>query len=260
MATKSLRTKIIYIAGYGRSGSTLLDIVLSNADNGHTVGEISNIFDELDKGEGGFYRDRFMETINKLDLSEHQLSKVKKADKFWGAFDKKYGLFWRTFLDNLLEMSSYEFVIDSSKTTWNTLFRPHNLQKSGFDVNIIYLQASYLKVWRSALKGSNKWLQRNGDKGQKHYAFAIKSVISKFLIDLFTSLFYTDRRYKLIKLKYNDFINDTLNTTNKISHHFNISFINLEDKIVRNEFLVKGGYLGNRLRQENSIIKIKKNG
>jgi hypothetical protein len=254
-----LETKIIYIAGYGRSGSTILDIVLSNSGNGITVGEISNVFDELNNTTNKYYADKLVSTVKELNLSNEEIYNIREADKNFNKISPNYTAFWLLFFQKIKEYQDIHFFVDSSKTTWRTLFRPNNLNKSGFDVYIIFLKASYLKVWKSALKGSNKALQHSDKKNKKHYLFAVKSVFSKFLIDLFTEIFYSNKKYNLLKINYSDFINNTLKTSNKISNHFKIDFIGLDDKIIRNEFLVKGGYLGNRLRKENSIIKIKKN-
>lgn len=253
-----METKIIYIAGYGRSGSTILDIVLSNSSNGVTVGEISNVFDELSNITNKYYTDKLVSTIKELSLSDEEIYKIREADKSFNKVSPNYTAFWLLFFQKTKENQDIHFFVDSSKTTWRTLFRPNNLYKSGFDVNIIFLKASYLKVWKSALKGSNKALQHSDKKIKKHYLFAVKSIFSKFLIDLFTGMFYSRKKYNLLKINYSDFINNTLKTMNEISNHFKIDFIDLEEKIIRNEFLVRGGYLGNRLRKENSIIKIKK--
>lgn len=254
-----METKIIYIAGYGRSGSTILDVVLSNAKNVATVGEISNVFEELNNITNKYYADKLVSTIKELSLSDEEIYKIREADKSFNKVSPNYTAFWLLFIQKIKENQDIHFFVDSSKTTWRTLLRPNNLYKSGFDVYIIFLKASYLKVWKSALKGSNKALQHSDKKIKKQYLFAVKSIFSKFLIDLITGIFYSNKKYNFLKIKYSNFINNTLKTTNTISDHFKIDFIDLEDKIIQNEFLVKGGYLGNRLRKENSTIKIKKN-
>lgn len=248
---------IIYIAGYGRSGSTLLDIVLSNADNGKTLGEICNIFNELNNVSDPYFSRIFNETIKELNLSDNELNKLQKADKLPVYFNSKYTLFWNTFLNKIVS-SDTNFIVDSSKTTWSSLFRPQNLTKAGFKTKIIFLKASYIKVWKSTLKGSNKLLEKKQVNKKKHYVFAFKSILSKFLIDFFTRILYVNKNNKVVTIEYDNFINDPFNTVKMISEKFQANFSGLYEKIEQNEFEVKGGYLGNRMRKENSIIKIKK--
>ncbi len=253
-----METKIIYIAGYGRSGSTLLDIVLSNSENGFTLGEISNVFNERTKITDKFYADILNQTVNSLNLTESEIKKIKLSDRSYYKYNTKYRAFWNTFIKKIKEARQLSFLVDSSKTTQYTIFRPYNLYKSGFNISIIFLKASYIKVWKSALKGCNKSLQNNKDQNKKYYLFAVKSVISKLLTDIITKIIYENSKYMLVKINYEDFISDPLMTIKFISNKFQIDFENLDNKIKQNEFIVKGGYLGNRMRKKDTYIKIKK--
>ena len=76
-----METTIIYIAGYGRSGSTILDIVLSNSDNVITIGEISNVFRELNNTTNKYYADILATTVKELSLSKEEINNIKDADK-----------------------------------------------------------------------------------------------------------------------------------------------------------------------------------
>lgn len=251
------KTKIIYIAGYGRSGSTLLDIVLSNANNGITLGEIGNVFYELNNTTDCYYASILNDVINELGFTKEQVRQVQYADRNPYRFNVYYNSFWKIFLKKF-EVNQTDFLIDSSKTTWYTLFRPHNLQKIDLEVHIIFLKVSYYKVWKSALKGSNKELQKSKDTAKKKYFFALKSIISKFFIDNFTRVFYNRKKYKILNVYYEDFISDPKKLLDEISEKFQIQFVNLNERVTRNEFLVKDGYLGNRMRKKGTIIKIKK--
>ncbi|WP_341200561.1 hypothetical protein [Croceibacter atlanticus] len=259
MGKESTKCKIIYVAGYGRSGSTLIDIVLSNSSNITTVGEISNIFNELSDITNLKYSFYLNETLNDLNLKGKDIQSLKNADNIFGVYNSIYSDFWSLFFNKIKHDENIEFIIDSSKTTWKTLFRPYNLIKSGFEINIVFLKAPYSKVWKSALKGSNKTLDSSPNKNlNNHYIFAIKSIFSKFLIDFLTKIIYSRRKYKLVKVDYFDFINETENIIKKLSVAFELNFKNLNNKIRKNEFLISGGYMGNRLRKENHTLKIKK--
>ena len=250
---------IIYIAGYGRSGSTLLDIVLTNAENSFSLGEINNIFDERKKVTDEFYAKILEETINELNLSDTTLLSIHNSSKLFYKYDPNFKLFWTVFLKKIEESEEFDFFVDSSKTTWWSLFRPYNLKKSGLDVKIIFLKASYSKVWKSALKGSNATLTNKSNSQKKHYLFAIKSFISMFLTDLLTKILYINKNYSYTILKFEDFITNPMKSIKIISDTFNIDFVNLEEKVIKNEFLVTRGYLGNRLRKNSKYISIKKN-
>jgi len=249
---------IIYIAGYGRSGSTLLDIVLANSENVSTLGEIGKIVSERTIITNKFYADILFRTIESLKLSEKELNEIALADRSFNRFNSKYKDFWTLFLENSKIEQEKSIFVDSSKTTWHTLFRPSNLSKTGFEVKIIFLKASYKKVWKSALKGSNSSLQDSTSTPKKLYFFAFRTLVSKFFTDLLTNMLYNNKSHKLIKVNYVNFTDDPENTLKSISDKLEIDFKNLDDKIANNQFLVKGGYSGNRLRKEGTVIKIKK--
>lgn len=249
---------IFYIAGYGRSGSTLLDIVLSNAAYGFTLGEISNVFNERNKKTDDFYHEILSETIIELKLTHQEIDKISSSDKIQSHLSSKYASFWNYFLKKIGDKHKMDFFIDSSKTTWRTFNRPKHLKNSGIKIKIIFLKASYKKVWKSAIKGSNKSLKSKSGEQKKHYIFAVKTLFSKFLIDTLTTLFYKNKTYEIIEVHYDDFISSPKEIINKISKDLNFKFSNLEPKIEQNKFLIKGGYLGNRLREKGTYISIKK--
>ncbi|PZD76616.1 sulfotransferase [Mesonia sp. K7] len=253
---KELKEEIIYIAGYGRSGSTLLDIILSNAKNSFTLGEISNVFNEKENITDNFYATILKNTLLNLSYSDSQIKKIRHADQYFYLYNEKYPALWKTFLNKINSNQEIKYFIDSSKTTWQTLFRPLNLKKSGFEVKIIFLKASYSKVWKSTLKGSNKSLQKSTLPRQKNILFAVKSLISKFLIDSLTSCVYSKKN--VVKINYDDLINKPHETIKRIELKLDIELEELNQKINQNKYLVKGGYLGNRLRKENTYISINK--
>ena len=90
MGKESTKCKIIYVAGYGRSGSTLIDIVLSNSSNITTVGEISNIFNELSDITNLKYSFYLNETLNDLNLKGKDSQSLQNAHNIFGVYNSIY--------------------------------------------------------------------------------------------------------------------------------------------------------------------------
>ena len=88
-----MHKKIIFIAGTSYSGSTLIDLILSNSSNAASVGEIESIFNPV---------------------KSHHLKKIEelKSNPTWGEVLKKGASELYQNLHNVLDV---DLIVDSSK-------------------------------------------------------------------------------------------------------------------------------------------------
>ena len=174
---------IIYIAGYGRSGSTVLDYKLSKYISALSLGEISMLNRDfyLDKKQkcscGKKYN--FCKLAKKLVYKNKKknlliwykkiLPQTSKLIRYFLYFYLKKIKKIKNIKINSLDLIEDEFKVikklypnsiylDSSKSTTLTSNRPFVLQKLGYEVIIIHLRRPFFQTFKSVLKGSNAFL------------------------------------------------------------------------------------------------------
>ena len=160
--------KIIYIAGYGRSGSTILDVCLNQHDSVVGLGELSNLFrdwgDVPSDGIWGEVASRLMACPYEIQDAVNATRKLQAFPRFMvSRRDREiYETCWKAVYDVLGAQN--EFIVDSSKTTRITLLSPLRLREIGFDVKVVWLKRSLKGVLLSLLKGSNRELEDSGKR------------------------------------------------------------------------------------------------
>jgi len=116
--------KIIFIAGTSYSGSTLLDLILSNSSNAVSVGEIESIFNPV---------------------KIHHLKKIEeiKSDPVWGtALNKGVSKLYQNLHDTL----DVETIVDSSKNpAWIRYHIDRLPQDVSYHVILVYKSLPDLK-------------------------------------------------------------------------------------------------------------------
>lgn len=165
------KRQIVYIVGYGRSGSTVLDLALSAiADNAIGLGEVGSLISRVSLPRIGcscglVYRDcpvweEASEFI--LSLPKTLVRSFVLHDSLLGLFSRSdahaYGEFWDKIL-SLREAQTHRFasvMIDSTKTAYLNMFRPLRLVRSGrFEVFIVHVHRPLFDVLHARARGSN---------------------------------------------------------------------------------------------------------
>ena len=182
-AVNGLKEKptIIYIAGYGRSGSTVLDILLGSSRAVVSCGELATIFDEVSRGYvcscGESYYScgiwgRYFLNIAPTDLAlqgditkriDRRTSILRPLEKQLTDEQKEtYKYIWHRLIT--YRTAGQTHLVDSSKTTANASFRPVALKEiAGFDVRVIHITKRSWGVLHSLAKGSNRLMQNKKD-------------------------------------------------------------------------------------------------
>lgn len=171
------KLRIIYIAGYGRSGSTLLERLLGAHAEVAALGEIAYLTDDQ---ESDYYwkqvddSDYWCEVRNALPFSPIQLPAIHRfqrreegiATGWWSWLlgpSAEYRDLWRGIFRTLWELSprTTTFLIDSSKTARERFFRPFLLaQIPGVEVKVLHLVRDGRGCLWSVLKGSNLQMEQ----------------------------------------------------------------------------------------------------
>lgn len=168
---------IIYIAGYGRSGSTVLDIALgATCRNSVSLGEVIGLTRSGKRNRIGCSCGR---QYRKCFVWSDCLHSVKFKKKDWDAISRRdcilpigraskevYAKFWKCVLQSRLQFSGQktkdglvdqkDIAIDSSKTTVNTALRPKNLVELDVgDVFVVHVKRSLKGILGSRSRGRN---------------------------------------------------------------------------------------------------------
>lgn len=250
------KNKIVYIAGYGRSGSTILDVSLSQHPKVVGLGEITNIFKEWENLRRDDYWSTIINTFEDTFGSDiNDFNRItEKYQSLPGFFCNKreidtYQQVWSFIIEKVGEKGT-KILVDSSKTTRLSLFRAKRLEMVGYQLNIVFLKRPFSQVYKSIKKGTNKELE----KGKKSLPFyrMFKFFIGYTYTGLTTYFLYGK---KIKTLNFNDF------TANPV-HVLNRLILPIEGTIFYTEKMLKDmdsgiGISGNRLRRKK-ISGIKK--
>lgn len=260
---------VVYIAGYGRSGSTLLDIVLGTHQDFVGVGEIAFIWDDFDNPNRTCACGRpypkcefWGDLSNEIDIQRAKvLARVveRRAIRKPGikkSLQEEYGETMRRLLAYVRTKSGASFVVDSSKTAACTAHRPIALsQFAGTKVMVIHLVRSWYSTLVSIWKRSN-W----AEEGHQASSFRFFRFIPGYLL----ANSYAARCRSVqgaglyTKVRYRDFTNDPEGTICRIGGFLGADLSSIARKAGSGDAFVPGHNVGgNRLRFQKSF-KIRK--
>lgn len=253
--------KILYIAGAGRSGSTLLDMALGQAPAVCSCGELSNLStvarDGLLCSCGAPVRDcpfwsQVLARTGTFDPAEETVLNHSRRISSWlkvlgGSQQKRYVEWVDSVYQAIGEISGSGTVVDSSKSP---LRLAALLRHSSHDVYVIHLVRDPGKVAASLAKPLKQDVAAGvqTDLGRKQHlrTYAFWTAIN-FLVHLAAS--GSGRRY--VRVGYEDFTRDPSGQINRI--------LDLADcgpgRPLENQPLA-GGHLmaGNRLRLKKDVV------
>lgn len=239
---------IIYIAGYGRSGSTLLERILGSNEKIFGLGEVKFLIDSISHnkycscGEKINNCNYWSEVIENLDLnSEVQNNKV----------NVKINKIYQEIINNTSDEVKY--IIDSSKTARDAFFRPFLLSKN-FNVKLIHLVRDGRGCMWSNIKGSNRKMEQGLDPTLKMPS--LRTSISWQLSNLSPEIFkITKNSENYLRIKYEDFVTDPEIELKRLSSYLNIDLSEQIDMLINEKEIPLGHQIaGNRLRKKKKII------
>jgi len=263
------RPKVIYIMGCGRSGTTILDIILGNHSGFLSLGELNNAMDAWNKKKqvcscglpvrqcriwknvghicfrsdsgGEYYK------ISKYQKDiERQISIIKHI---LGLYDPSMIHEYHSYIYNIFrlleESSSAKAIIDSSKSVGRALAL---LKNAKIDVQIIHLVRDPRGVYFSFKKKNLITPTKN--------IWSLVAYWNKvnFLASL-ARLRLGDK--KVLQVRYEDLISNTDKTIDKIAVFIKEDLSDVKIKL-RDEVVMERGHLasGNRLRIQKIPLKL----
>ena len=263
--------KVIYIAGYGRSGSTVLDIILGNHSQITGLGEVTYLADAYTSssrtcacgspyGRCSFWKD-FSSSPPDAELAR-LLRKVQ--DLFFifrlllGWFTKRDSDAYRSYHNQLfghVESQTYKpIIVDSSKSARKVAGRFLALHRlAGEDVYVVHLVRNGLATMESlTLTGSN-WALEGRIRPPKWPG--LRAAFGWALTNLWTSLlgrFLPPDHY--MRLRYEDLAADPAGSLRKIGRFCGFDPEELIVRIDRNDYFQVGHLVGgNRIRLQSAI-------
>lgn len=270
---------VVYVGGYGRSGSTLLDILIG--DRLHSVGELSNLprhFVEQDLActcGASFAECEFWSQV----ISEYAAGGSREtAFRALRKFHEAEG--WRSFARLLLPWLAGEVppgfvqssqklyraifrcsgsgaIIESSKTAGWCASRPALLQRAcGLDVKLIHLIRDPRGIYHSARKGRNRDLRtKSPAKIENRSLLGLRALGGWFFANVAATvngiLLGADR---YLVVRYEELVGNPVSTLEQISAFLQLDFHEVLARIERREAFGVGHLVGgNRMAKTRQI-------
>ncbi len=272
---------IIYIAGYGRSGSTLLDIILGSHPYILSGGELTYLYDDAVQPNRlcscGFplancrFWKNYLNNTNIDDINNYRKITRKleelKLVKTLNSKKTEFELYGK-FIENMFKYMSnraveiglkkrVRFIVDSSKTSRKVCYRPYLVAMlTDFNVKLIHLQRGFTSTLKSVYKRSN-WLEEGAFKGVRNrYIRAIRALLGYLIANKCAEKWKESVEYMYIE--YEKLISEPIDTIRDVGEFIGLDLSPVVHKISKNECF-KPQHLvgGNRLRF-NSCIKIRR--
>lgn len=267
------RPTIVYIAGYGRSGSTILDIILGDKEKFFSAGELAYLFEEWGNQKrkcscGSRYENcpvwgavstsinYSLETAGKIVREVEERKSVVDIFRNYAPGDKELindYINIQTSLFDILSAHGARYIVDSSKTAKNAYWRPVTLQLlAGFDVKVIHLYRPLIDTLKSILKGSN-WGYEGYVKNKK--TRLLRSIIGWTIANIGARKI---RKYlgkeNCLFVHYKKMRKNPSITFNRLGEFLGEDFSEIVQKVIRGEsFEVAHNVGGNRLRLSGKV-------
>jgi hypothetical protein len=254
---------LIYIIGAGRSGTTLLDIMLGNSHDAINLGEINRFFlrdgfppKRENASDVSAYWSSFKHLFdlnNQKDYSylndlfkkhEYHTSLYKSVTR---SSDIEYIKLLKLQYDALHKKTDESILIESSKYPVRALNLSNYLDKEKFDIKYIYLKKDPVSVVSSFQK-------KNLEQPSKGFFNANIYYLVVNTICRISMIFLKKRGHKVAEITYEDLTRNIANTIHEIEKDLDLDLTLLKNKICKGEKL-KTGFLfdGNRIRLQESI-------
>lgn len=265
--------RILYVAGYSRSGSTMLDTVLESAGGTAGVGEISFIgADWADTrlrctcGEPyqacPVWHDLFSSTaeacaahrIVRSVEGAAAIAKIERGDLSWELCSEYREIMHRIF-SHAGQRLGAGVIVDSSKSARATAGRFLALSRhAGLDVKVLHLvRSGYATAASYAVHGSN-WVQEG--RIQPYAAMVPRAIAGWRLAHerVIRLLKLVDPK-KQLRVKFEDLVRDPVGAITAIGAFSGIDVTTVIGKLERGEAFPVGHQVGgNRLRFQKDIV------
>lgn len=273
-----MKGRLVYITGYGRSGSTILDILLGSHDQVVGVGELGYLFrlyrDREERCSCGeslarcpFWSHVFDEALgpdalHRLDSLESIRERVEGWTAFWRLIHpgrlkqvgKSYIQFTGSLVHAIFRITGNAYLLDSTKGSYPFAWRALALQRlCGLDVRVIHLVRDGRGVMASKIKGDNRAMRRGRLSRNRAAGFrALFGWLSANAFSFITGLWLPSGHYLLVR--YEEMIRHPERELRRIGLFLGLDMSTIIETIGRNGAFPNGHRMaGNRMAAEKEI-------
>jgi hypothetical protein len=263
--------RILYVGGYGRSGSTLMDMMLSTHPDAFGAGELARIFDYVRSGDrcscGEVYERcdvwgpvlvHTLATVPGLTYEEaaRVTRRVDSRRSFWGRgldlsapINQRYRAIWCTLLEAVAARTGSRVLVDSSKSDRGNGIRALVLSRvCGFDVRALHLVRDPRGVMWSVLKGSNRKLEAGEPAALR--GGSARALVGWTMANA-TVHAMNARGLRSERLRYEDLVTEPEENLMKLGEPLGLDMAPVAGHLAAGLELVPGhGVSGNRLRRK----------
>jgi len=245
------KLNIIYISGYGRSGSTLLSMLLNTLPDVTNLGEVENLYTIPDNNLPEDWK-----LLKNKNISENDNSfKIRYSGLSW-YFKREKGFqlikrYWIDLFNELLEKQRTSVFVDASKSTYKSFTRPFYYKKAGAKVKMIHLVRDCKDVAISFEKGRNVSNSEQLMKPKKGGAY--RAIFNWFVVNVLSSLVYKKSFPDFYVLNYDELMN---NYDVEIKKLFIYLELDLPQNLLNKEKIILSediSFSGNRVMLNESI-------
>lgn len=254
---------LIYIIGAGRSGTTLLDILLGNAENAISLGEVNRFFKrkglppKREKSSGTY---SFWESIrNEIETDEYFNYELydrifqKNEYHFYflkSVFKKNNKLYREALVKQyhiLNRQTNKTVLIESSKYPTRALNIANYILSGDMDVKFIYLRKDPVKVVESFKK-------KDLEQPSKNFFSANLYYLMVNLLCFATVKILRLKKHPISIIKYEDLMGNPEKVLKKAAIDLELNLGTLIEKLEKKQQLQTGFLFdGNRIRLKETI-------
>jgi hypothetical protein len=264
--------RVLYIAGYGRSGSTVLSTILGSHRDIAAVGELTHLLEDwlaparvcacgASYSRCPFWGDLYREApppralarlVRRIDAS--CLAAVVPAWRLSAADRAAYRESQRTVFEYVTSRTDKSIVVDSSKSARLAVGRPWSLTHlAGQDLYVLHLVRSGLATVDSLVTRGSNWALE-GHRAPRRMA-GVRGALGWTRANLWASLL--GRRVgpaRCMFMRYEDFLADPATWLRRIGEFVRFDADELVRRIEgRDAFVVSHLVGGNRLRMQQTV-------
>ena len=255
---------MVYIIGAGRSGTTLLDIILGNTNHSISLGEINRFFKrkgipplrEPKSATHAFWSKIKEEFDTELDCPDYEsLDKLTHRFDYHASFFKRhlnsdkliyFGVL-QSLYNAILKNTDKNILIESSKYPSRALNMTKALDKNKFRIVFIYLKKDPVRVVRSFRK-------KNIEQPSKSFFAAnIYYLVVNLLCEW--AVRKLSKSHLCYKLNYDDFLTRPALELGKMSEALQLDLSECIQKLEKTTPLETGFLFdGNRIRLKETLL------
>jgi hypothetical protein len=253
---------VVFVAGYGRSGSTILEMALGLAHGVRGVGEVTHLFRELRAGrrctcgeplgacEAWASLGRRLAPVDPAEAeaaTRHVEGRVAllRPPPDSDPRVRLYAGVWRAVFEEL--GTTHGVIVDSSKSA-GAAGRPFALARyCGLDVRVIHLVRDPRAVMWSVLRGSNRRMLA-GESAHQRWGMP-RALLGWSVANLCAERSIRQARLPGIRLRYEDFVRDPGGSLRRTGEALGLELGGAAESLSGEYFLGPGhGVAGNRVR------------